>query len=231
MCRVSHYPGCSGPHTQSPTGPHGILNHSILNLEAEVFITKTVSVPKLRDQVTPVPPLSNVLLMATVAWASLSWGIPGCTQEGHPPTASVTSQPCINVLALGLLQAQLFLHEYIFQNSRSYSCVFTWKGSMCPSFWRPWEAPLTRLSLPPGSLRDGQRGQPPCVPPAGHLPHLHRAAHYAAHALRLPPGLRPGTQGQYRLPVPAQLVCADCKGNRGGEIRSRDPHMWSTLLG
>jgi len=65
-----------------------------------------------------------------------------------------------------------------------------------------------------GGLRDGQRWAPPRVPPARHLPNLHRAAHHPADALRLPAGLRQREQGQYRLPVPAQLVCADRQGKR-----------------
>lgn len=63
--------------------------------------------------------------------------------------------------------------------------------------------------FPTGGLRDGQCGTPACVSPARHLPDFHGAAHHPADALRLPAGLRQGEQGQYRLPVPAQLVCAD----------------------
>lgn len=78
---------------------------------------------------------------------------------------------------------------------------------------------------PPGGLRDGQCGTPACVSPARHLPDLNGAAHHAADALRLPTGLCQREQGQYRLPVLAQLVCADSKGEeepleRDGVTRS-----------
>lgn len=65
-----------------------------------------------------------------------------------------------------------------------------------------------------GGLRDGQRGTPACVSPARHLPDVNGTAHHPADALRLPAGLCQREQGQYRLPVLAQLVCADSKGER-----------------
>lgn len=65
-----------------------------------------------------------------------------------------------------------------------------------------------------GGLCDGQCGPPACVPSARHLPDLHGAARHPAHVLRLPPRLCQREQGQYWLPAPAQLVCADSKGMR-----------------
>lgn len=65
-----------------------------------------------------------------------------------------------------------------------------------------------------GGLRDGQRGTSACVSPARHLPDVNGTAHHPADALRLPAGLCQREQGQYRLPVLAQLVCADSKGER-----------------
>lgn len=65
-----------------------------------------------------------------------------------------------------------------------------------------------------GGLCDGKRGPSACVPAARHLLDLHSAAGHSAHALRLPAGLCQGEQGQHRLPVLAQLVCADSQGKR-----------------
>lgn len=70
-----------------------------------------------------------------------------------------------------------------------------------------------------GGLRDGQRGTPTRVSPARHLPDVNRAAHHAADALRLPARLCQREQGQYRLPVLAQLVCADSKGEKESVMR------------
>lgn len=63
-----------------------------------------------------------------------------------------------------------------------------------------------------GGVRDGRRGQPLCVSPAGDLPDVHGAAGHSADAIRLPPRLRQGEQGPHRLPVPPQLVCPDRQG-------------------
>lgn len=65
-----------------------------------------------------------------------------------------------------------------------------------------------------GGLCDGQCGPPPCVSSAWHLPDFHSAARHPADALWLPAGLCQREQGQYWLPVPAQLVCADSQGKR-----------------
>lgn len=87
-------------------------------------------------------------------------------------------------------------------------CPFA-PNDMRPSLW------------PPGGLCDGQCGTPACVPPAGHLPDLDGAAHHPADALRLPAGLRQREQGQCRLPVLAQLVCADSEGEKQSSERDR----------
>lgn len=63
-----------------------------------------------------------------------------------------------------------------------------------------------------GGLCDGQRGAPPCVSSARHLPDVHGAARHPTDALRLPAGLCQREQGQHWLPVSAQLVCADSEG-------------------
>lgn len=56
------------------------------------------------------------------------------------------------------------------------------------------------------------------MPPPGHLPNLHHPARHTTDALWLPPGLCPRAQGQHRLSVPTQLVCADCKGKHKGVL-------------
>lgn len=81
--------------------------------------------------------------------------------------------------------------------------IFNWKRQLfCLYLWTA------------GGLCDGKRWPSACVPSARHLPDFHRAARHPAHALRLPPGLCQREQGQHRLPVLAQLVCADRQGER-----------------
>lgn len=80
--------------------------------------------------------------------------------------------------------------------------------------WFP--LPSQCLPLPPGSICDGWRGLPICVPPPGHLPDIHGAAGDTAYALWLPLRPRPRTPRAPGLPGPAELVCADCQGMQLG---------------
>lgn len=77
------------------------------------------------------------------------------------------------------------------------------------------------IYLTVGGLCDGQCGPPPCLSSTGHLPDLHSPAGHPAHALRLSAGLRQGEQGQHRIPVPPQLVCADRQGKTAVHLSDR----------
>lgn len=109
----------------------------------------------------------------------------------------VVFRMCSFPLILGHLRKKHFSLfcpcHMIFNSERRLFCLYLWTA---------------------GGLCDGKCWPSARVSSARHLPDFHRAARHPAHALRLPPGLCQREQGQHRIPVLAQLVCADRQGER-----------------